>query len=113
MCQSKSTRGVELFSPRSPSSDGHSVANTPDGLFVTDIEPAAALKIVQEGKELPLNELAALNRRDSLASVLKVTATNDPSDADAGQSARRQGRRSVSCLPRVSGRNSSATRQRL
>jgi WD40 repeat protein len=55
-------------------SGGHGVAYTPDGFFVTDIEPGgAAINIVQDGKELDSNEFAALNRRDSLADAFKAT----------------------------------------
>ena len=53
-------------------SDGHGVAYTPDGSFVTDAKPETVLKIVQDGKELPLGEFA-VNRRDSLAGLLKTT----------------------------------------
>lgn len=52
-------------------SDGHGVAYTPAGLFVTDIKPEAVLKIKQGGNELPLGEIV-VNRRDSLADVLKA-----------------------------------------
>jgi hypothetical protein len=50
--------------------DGKGLAYTPDGLFFGDADPRAALAIVRGKTNLPMDDFAALNRRDSLADAL-------------------------------------------
>ena len=50
------------------------MAFTPDGLFFGDADPRAAFANVRGSTNLPMNDFAALNRRDSLADALAPKA---------------------------------------
>jgi hypothetical protein len=54
--------------------DGRGLAYTPDGLFISDADPRDAFAIVRGFELLPLDDLIALDRRDSLADALEATA---------------------------------------